>query len=205
MTVRTTYLTTRYVIDRLFAAVMLVVLSPVMVAIVIALMRSQGRPILFRQQRVGRHGEIFTILKFRTMIEGAEEIGGGYLVDDQQLVTPMGEWLRKTSLDELPQLINILRGDMAIIGPRPSVIDQYERYSEFQRRRLEVLPGVTGLAQVTYRVDAPWSKRIELDVEYIERVSPVLDATIAIRTVARILSGADSRWDQPRDEVDDLG
>lgn len=205
MTVRTTYLTTRYIIDRLFAAVMLVVLSPVMVAIVIALMRSQGRPILFSQQRVGRHGEIFTILKFRTMIEGAEEIGDGYLVDDQQLVTPMGEWLRKTSLDELPQLINILRGDMAIIGPRPSVIDQYERYSAFQRRRLEVLPGVTGLAQVTYRVDAPWSKRIELDVEYIDRVSPILDATIAIRTVARILSGADSRWDQPRDEVDDLG
>ena len=205
MTVRTTYLTTRYIIDRLFAAVMLVVLSPVMVAIVIALMRSQGRPIMFRQQRVGRHGEIFTILKFRTMIEGAEEIGDGYLVDDQQLVTPMGEWLRKTSLDELPQLINILRGDMAIIGPRPSVIDQYERYSAFQRRRLEVLPGVTGLAQVTYRVDAPWSKRIELDVEYIDRVSPILDATIAIRTVARILSGADSRWDQPRDEVDDLG
>ena len=205
MTVRTTYLTTRYIIDRLFAAVMLVVFSPVMVAIVIALMRSQGRPIMFRQQRVGRHGEIFTILKFRTMIEGAEEIGDGYLVDDQQLVTPMGEWLRKTSLDELPQLINILRGDMAIIGPRPSVIDQYERYSAFQRRRLEVLPGVTGLAQVTYRVDAPWSKRIELDVEYIDRVSPALDATIAIRTVARILSGADSRWDQPRDEVDDLG
>jgi lipopolysaccharide/colanic/teichoic acid biosynthesis glycosyltransferase len=205
MTVRTTYLTTRYIIDRLFAAVMLVMLSPVMMAIVIALMRSQGRPVLFRQQRVGRHGEIFTILKFRTMIEGAEEIGDGYLVDDQQLVTPMGEWLRKTSLDELPQLINILRGDMAIIGPRPSVIDQYERYSAFQRRRLEVLPGVTGLAQVTYRVDAPWSKRIELDVEYIERVSPFLDATIAIRTVARILSGADSRWDQPRDEVDDLG
>lgn len=205
MTMRTTYLAARYVVDRVLAAVLLILTAPLMGVLAIVLVRSQGRPVLFRQQRVGRHGEIFTILKFRTMIEGAEEIGDGYLVDDQQLVTPMGEWLRKTSLDELPQLINILRGDMAIIGPRPSVIDQYERYSAFQRRRLEVLPGVTGLAQVTYRVDAPWSKRIELDVEYIERVSPVLDATIAIRTVARILSGADARWDQPRDEVDDLG
>ena len=202
---RTTYLAARYVVDRVLAAVLLIVISPLMAVLAIVLLRSQGRPILFRQQRVGRHGEIFTILKFRTMIEGAEEIGDGYLVDDQELVTPVGAWLRKTSLDELPQLINILRGDMAIIGPRPSVIDQYERYSAFQRRRLEILPGVTGLAQVTYRVDAPWSKRIELDVEYIERVSPILDGIIALRTVARILSGADARWDQPRDEVDDLG
>ncbi len=202
---RTTYLAARYVVDRVLAAVLLIVISPLMAVLAIVLLRSQGRPILFRQQRVGRHGEIFTILKFRTMIEGAEEIGDGYLVDDQELVTPVGAWLRKTSLDELPQLINILRGDMAVIGPRPSVIDQYERYSAFQRRRLEILPGVTGLAQVTYRVDAPWSKRIELDVEYIERVSPILDGIIALRTVARILSGADARWDQPRDEVDDLG
>jgi lipopolysaccharide/colanic/teichoic acid biosynthesis glycosyltransferase len=205
VTVRTTYLAARYVVDRVLAAVLLIVISPLMAVLAIVLLRSQGRPILFRQQRVGRHGEIFTILKFRTMIEGAEEIGDGYLVDDQELVTPVGAWLRKTSLDELPQLINILRGDMAVIGPRPSVIDQYERYSAFQRRRLEILPGVTGLAQVTYRVDAPWSKRIELDVEYIERVSPILDGIIALRTVARILSGADARWDQPRDEVDDLG
>ncbi|MGZ5409834.1 MAG: sugar transferase, partial [Aeromicrobium sp.] len=110
-----------------------------------------------------------------------------------------------TSLDELPQLINIIRGEMALIGPRPSLVDQYQRYTPFQRRRVEVLPGVTGLAQVTYRHDAPWSKRIVLDVEYIDRASPMLDITILIRTLRRVFSGAGLLEDQTADEVDDLG
>lgn len=202
---RTKYLTARYVIDRAFAAVTLIVISPLLVAIAMVLVRSQGRPILFRQQRVGRHGRTFTILKFRTMVEGAEQVGGGYPVEGRDVITPMGTWLRKTSLDELPQLINIMRGDMALIGPRPSMLDQYQRYTPFQRRRADVLPGVTGLAQVTYRDNAPWSKRIELDVEYVERANPFMDISIMFRTMRRMLRGSWGRSDLTRRQVDDLG
>jgi lipopolysaccharide/colanic/teichoic acid biosynthesis glycosyltransferase len=194
----------RYVLDRLLAIVILVVMSPVMGAIAVVLLVANGRPVLFRQPRVGRHGEVFFILKFRTMVIGAEQAGGGY-TERQNLITPTGRRLRRSSLDELPQLINIIRGEMAMIGPRPSLIGQYERYTEFQRRRTEALPGITGLAQVTYRDDAPWSKRIMLDVEYIDRASPVLDLKIVLRTVTRVVTGAGVRSDQTRGQVDDLG
>jgi lipopolysaccharide/colanic/teichoic acid biosynthesis glycosyltransferase len=199
------YLSTRYVVDRVLALVMLIVISPVMVAIAMAMAWSQGPPILFRQQRVGRHGRLFTILKFRTMVEDAEQIGGGYLLEDENLITPMGTWLRRTNLDELPQLINIVRGDMAFVGPRPGLVEHFRRYTSFQRRRLEILPGVTGLAQVTYGVDAPWSKRIVLDVEYIDSANPILDASILIRTGIRVITDRNTRWYQPRNDVDDLG
>jgi lipopolysaccharide/colanic/teichoic acid biosynthesis glycosyltransferase len=197
------YLGARYVLDRLVAAVLLVVLSPVMAAIALAVLLSTGRPVLYLQQRVGRHGRIFSVIKFRTMVEDAERIGGGYTPEDLDLITPIGKLLRASSLDELPQLVNVLRGEMALIGPRPTMHDQYERYTAFQRRRVEVLPGITGLAQVTYRDDAPWSKRIELDVEYIDRAGPRLDLTIVFRTFRRVFSGA--RSDQTPGEVDDLG
>lgn len=202
---RARYLGVRYVFDRLLAALILVVVSPVMLMIALAVLCWSGRPVFFRQQRVGRHGEVFSILKFRTMVKDAERIGGGYTPPGENLITPIGKLLRRTSLDELPQLINIIRGEMALIGPRPSLIDQYQRYTPFQRRRAEVLPGVTGLAQVTYRNDAPWSKRIVLDVEYIDRAGPMLDIRILIRTLKKVFSGAGLLEDQTADEVDDLG
>ncbi|MFZ0142434.1 MAG: sugar transferase [Aeromicrobium sp.] len=197
------YLDARYVLDRLVAAVLLVILSPVMAVVALAVLSSSGRPILFRQHRVGRHGETFSVLKFRTMVENAERIGGGYTPEGTDLITPIGKLLRASSLDELPQLVNVLRGEMALIGPRPTMADQYERYTDFQRRRVEVLPGITGLAQVKYRDDAPWSMRIELDVEYIERAGPRLDGVIVLGTLRRMFSGA--RSDQTPGEVDDLG
>ncbi len=198
-----TYLDARYVLDRLVAGVLLVVLSPVMAVIALAVLSSSGRPVMFRQHRVGRHGETFSVFKFRTMVEGAERIGGGYTPEGTNLITPIGKLLRASSLDELPQLVNVLRGEMALIGPRPTMADQYERYTAFQRRRVEVLPGITGLAQVKYRDDAPWSKRIELDVEYIERAGPRLDVVIVLGTLRRMFSGA--RSDQTPGDVDDLG
>jgi lipopolysaccharide/colanic/teichoic acid biosynthesis glycosyltransferase len=191
------------VADRVLAAVLLIASSPVMGVISLAVLLSSGRPVLYRQRRVGRHGEIFSVLKFRTMVEDAELIGGGYTPEGTDLITPIGKLLRSSSLDELPQLVNVLRGEMALIGPRPTMADQYERYSDFQRRRVEVLPGITGLAQVKYRDDAPWSKRIELDVEYIERAGPRLDVVIVLGTLRRMLSGA--RSDQAPGDVDDLG
>jgi lipopolysaccharide/colanic/teichoic acid biosynthesis glycosyltransferase len=201
--VRPTYLGARYVLDRVFATVLLVVISPLLAVIAVLVWVTSGRPVLFLQDRVGRHGEVFSILKFRTMVADAEHIGGGYTPEGANLVTPIGRLLRASSLDELPQLVNIVRGEMALIGPRPSLVDQYRRYTTFQLRRTEVLPGITGLAQVTYRDDAPWSKRIELDVDYIDRAGPALDAAILLRTIRRVVSGA--RSDQTPGEVDDLG
>lgn len=202
---RKRYLTARYLLDRVFAGLTLLALSPVLAVIAVVVWVTMGRPVIFRQDRVGRHGRVFSIVKFRTMVMDAERIGGGYLSKEVELITPIGKVLRASSLDELPQLINIVRGEMGVIGPRPSLVDQYERYTPFQRRRLEVLPGLTGLAQVTYRNDAPWSKRIVLDVEYIDRASPILDTVILLRTLRKVVSGAGMREDQTPSQVDDLG
>ena len=203
---RARYLTARYLVDRLLAAMALVVLSPVLAVVAVAVRWTSGSPVLFRQVRVGRDGRVFTILKFRTMVPDAERIGGGYFAEEHgSLLTSIGRTLRATSLDELPQLVNIVRGEMAIIGPRPSLVEQYERYTPLQRRRLEILPGVTGLAQVTYRNDAPWSKRIVLDVEYVDRVNPALDVVILLRTLRNVISRSGVREDQTRGQVDDLG
>lgn len=199
------YLAARYVVDRVLATLILVALAPILAAVAIAVRVTSGRPVLFRQDRVGRHGRIFSILKFRTMVEGAEQIGGGYLSKEVELMTPIGKFLRASSLDELPQLVNIVKGEMALIGPRPSLVDQAERYTDQQRRRLEVLPGITGLAQVTYRNDAPWSKRITLDVDYIDRASAFLDFVILLRTVKNVITGSGVLSDQTAHQVDDLG
>lgn len=196
------YLRARYVLDRVAAGMLLAVLSPVILVVAVLVRVLSGRPVLFRQQRAGRHGDVFTILKFRTMVVDAERMGDGYVPSGSDLITPIGRVLRASSLDELPQLVNVVRGDMALIGPRPSLVSQYHRYTPFQRRRLDILPGITGLAQVTYRDNAPWSVRIELDVDYVERASPWLDLTIVLRTVRRVLAGA--RSDQTRSQVDDL-
>lgn len=202
---RTLYLNVRGIIDRLIALIALIALSPLIAVVALAIRIRMGSPVLFRQERVGRGGRRFSILKFRTMIVGAEAKGGGYMPPELNLIPPLGDFLRKSSLDELPQLANILRGDIAIVGPRPALQSQFERYTPRQAQRVRVPQGLTGLAQVRHRNNAPWSVRIETDLEYIERLGPIIDLRILAMTVARVLRASGVRVDQTAAEVDDLG
>ena len=145
---------------------------------------------LYRQLRVGRDGAEFELLKLRTMVVGAEHQGAGYAVDKgDPRITRVGRVLRRLSLDELPQLWNVVRGDMSVVGPRPTLRYQVDRYTERQRRRLEVKPGITGWAQVNGRAALPWADRIELDVWYVEHRSPLLDLKILAWTPLALLGG----------------
>ncbi len=145
---------------------------------------------LYRQLRVGRDGAEFELLKLRTMVVGAEHQGAGYAVDKgDPRITRVGRVLRRLSLDELPQLWNVVRGDMSVVGPRPTLRYQVDRYTERQRRRLEVKPGITGWAQVNGRATLPWADRIELDVWYVEHRSPLLDLKILARTPLALFGG----------------
>ncbi len=147
-------------------------------------------PVLYRQTRVGRDGVDFELLKLRTMVVGAETIGAGFAVNEgDPRITRVGRVLRKLSLDELPQLWNVVRGDMSVIGPRPTLRYQVERYDERQRRRLEVKPGITGWAQIHGRATLPWAERIELDVWYVEHRSRRLDLEILARTPLALFRG----------------
>jgi lipopolysaccharide/colanic/teichoic acid biosynthesis glycosyltransferase len=145
---------------------------------------------LYRQRRVGRDGVPFELFKLRTMVTGAERMGSGLAIDEgDDRITRMGALLRRTSLDELPNLINVLRGEMSVVGPRPTVQVQVDRHSPRQRRRLDALPGLTGWAQVNGRASLPWSERIELDVWYLEHASLRLDLRILARTLRMVLTG----------------
>ncbi len=181
---RSVQLVIKHVLDRLIAAVLLCLLSPVLLVIVAAIVIESGRPVFFVQTRVGRNGRLFTVYKFRTMIQGAVNKGLGTTVAaDDNRVTRVGVFLRTWSLDELPQLLNVLRGGMSLVGPRPTLDYQVARYTSFQRRRLEMKPGITGWAQVNGRNALPWTRRIELDVWYVDHFSLLLDAQILLRTV----------------------
>jgi len=152
-------------------------------------LESPGHPI-YRQTRVGRDGRAFEIYKLRTMVRGAEFTGAGLAIQEgDDRITRVGAFLRRTSLDELPNLWNVVRGEMAIVGPRPTVQVQVDQYSERQRRRLDVKPGITGWAQVNGRASLPWSERIELDIWYVEHCSLALDLKILARTVSMVLRG----------------
>ena len=156
----------------------------------LAVKLSDGGPVLYRQTRVGKDGADFELLKLRTMVVGAERLGAGYAVDKGDArITRAGRVLRRLSIDELPQLWNVVRGDMSVIGPRPTLRYQVERYTERQRRRLEVKPGITGWAQVNGRAALPWDERIELDVWYVEHRSPRLDLKILAKTPLALFGG----------------
>ena len=145
---------------------------------------------LFKQTRVGKDGADFELLKLRTMVVGAEQQGAGYAVDKgDSRITRAGRFLRRTSIDELPQLWNVVRGDMSLIGPRPTLRYQVEKYTERQRRRLEVLPGITGWAQIHGRASLSWDERIELDVWYVDHRSPLTDLLILLRTPLALFGG----------------
>ena len=178
------------VADRALAALLLALVAPMLALAGLAIRAESRGPALFRQRRVGRDGAPFEMLKLRTMVSGAESIGAGIVVDEgDPRVTRVGGLLRRLSLDELPNLVNVLRGEMALVGPRPTIQAQVDQYTESQRRRLEVRPGITGWAQVNGRATLPWHERIELDVWYVERRSAALDARILARTLTLVLSG----------------
>jgi lipopolysaccharide/colanic/teichoic acid biosynthesis glycosyltransferase len=193
----------KHLVDRVGAGAMLCAIGPLLGGIALAIKLDDGGEIFFRQERVGRDGRSFGIWKFRTMVPDAMERGKGYFTDD--LITPVGKLLRKTSLDELPQLLNILTGEMSFVGPRPTLRDQVDRYTDEQRRRLEVRPGVAGWAQLHGRNTLPWSERIRYDVEYVDRAGLIFDLYILLRTVPMVLTGSGVAVGQTREEVDDLG
>jgi lipopolysaccharide/colanic/teichoic acid biosynthesis glycosyltransferase len=172
------------------SAVGLVVSSPFLAAAALAIKLDDGGPVLYRQRRVGHHGEEFDLLKLRTMVVGAEKQGAGWAVNrGDPRITRAGRLLRRLSLDELPQFWNVLRGDMSLIGPRPTLSYQVEQYTPRQRRRLEVKPGLTGWAQIHGRAALPWDERIELDLWYVENRSPWLDLKILVRTPLALFRG----------------
>jgi lipopolysaccharide/colanic/teichoic acid biosynthesis glycosyltransferase len=180
----------RRLVDIAVAALALVLTSPLLAAAVLAIrLESRGRAI-YRQRRAGKDGVAFDVFKLRTMVDGAEHIGAGLAVNaGDSRITRVGALLRRTSLDELPNLFNVLRGDMSLIGPRPTLPVQVAQYSQRQRRRLAVKPGITGWAQVNGRASLPWAERIELDLYYIEHRSLALDLKILARTPAMVLGG----------------
>ncbi|MDP8943777.1 MAG: sugar transferase [Actinomycetota bacterium] len=174
----------------LLASLLLAAASPLLAAAAIAIRLETPGPVLYRQRRVGRDGEPFELLKLRTMVSGAEHVGAGLAVNQgDPRITRVGAVLRRLSLDELPNLVNVLRGEMAIVGPRPTIQAQVDQYTDRQRRRLEVKPGITGWAQVHGRTALPWHERIELDVWYVDHRSLALDLRILAMTARLLLSG----------------
>jgi lipopolysaccharide/colanic/teichoic acid biosynthesis glycosyltransferase len=176
--------------DIAIAGTALVFASPLLAAAAVAVKLEDGGPVLYRQTRVGKDGADFELLKLRTMVVGAETMGAGFAVNEgDSRITWAGRVLRRLSLDELPQLWNVVRGDMSIVGPRPTLRYQVERYDARQRRRLEVKPGITGWAQVNGRASLPWPERIELDVWYVEHRSALLDLRILALTPLALFRG----------------
>jgi lipopolysaccharide/colanic/teichoic acid biosynthesis glycosyltransferase len=188
--------------DATLAGLGLVLTSPLLAAAALAIKLEDRGPVLYRQRRVGKDGRDFDVLKLRSMVVDAERQGAGLAVDrGDARITRVGRVLRRTSIDELPQLWNVVRGDMSVIGPRPTLRYQVDRYTARQRRRLEVRPGLTGWAQVNGRAKLPWEDRIELDVWYVEHRSPLVDLKILLRTPLALLGGtykgAGGGWREP--------
>jgi lipopolysaccharide/colanic/teichoic acid biosynthesis glycosyltransferase len=180
----------RRVIDILAASLALVLSAPVLALAALAIRLESPGAVIYRQRRSGLHGEPFDMLKLRTMVDGAEHVGAGLAVNAGDVrITRVGALLRRTSLDELPNLVNVLRGEMSLIGPRPTLPVQVAQYTARQRRRLDVKPGITGWAQINGRAALPWSERIELDLYYVEHRSLALDLQILARTPTLVLGG----------------
>ena len=192
--------TAKRAIDLVGASIGLVVLA-IPMAVVTALVRlTLGTPVVFRQTRPGLHGHLFEMYKFRTMRDLKD--AGGNALPDQLRITPLGRFLRRTSLDELPELINVIRGEMSLVGPRPLLVEYLQRYSPEQSRRHDALPGITGLAQINGRNTLSWDDRLALDVWYVDHASLRLDARILAQTVFRLVRGsevgADGDLDVPK-------
>ena len=177
-------------LDVALSAALLVLTSPLLALAAIVIRLESRGPVFYRQLRVGRAGEPFQLWKLRTMVPGAESMGAGiYVLEGDPRITRTGRLLRRFSLDELPNLVNVVKGDMAIVGPRPTVQEQVDRYTDRQRRRLDVKPGITGWAQVNGRTSLSWPERIELDVWYVEHRSIRLDIRILVKTARMLATG----------------
>jgi lipopolysaccharide/colanic/teichoic acid biosynthesis glycosyltransferase len=177
-------------LDLAIAGLLLLLTAPLLAAAALAIKLESRGPVFYRQWRVGRQAQPFELWKLRTMVPGAEAMGAGiYVVEGDPRITRVGRLLRRFSLDELPNLVNVVRGELALVGPRPTVQEQVDRYSERQRRRLEVKPGITGWAQINGRTSLPWPERIELDVWYVEHRSLRLDLRILARTARLLATG----------------
>jgi lipopolysaccharide/colanic/teichoic acid biosynthesis glycosyltransferase len=180
----------RRLLDVLVSAAALSLSSPVLLAAIVAIKLESRGPAIYRQRRSGLRGAPFEMLKLRTMVDGAEHVGAGLAVNaGDSRITRVGALLRRSSLDELPNLVNVLRGEMSLIGPRPTLPAQVVQYTARERERLAVKPGITGWAQVNGRASLPWSERIELDLYYVEHRSLALDLQILVRTPAIVLGG----------------
>lgn len=175
--------------DFVISLVGLIIASPILLMVAILVRLNLGAPILFRQPRAGLDGEIFEMVKFRTM-KDAQDVDGNPLPDEERL-TKFGQFLRKSSLDELPELFNVLKGDMSLVGPRPLLVEYLPLYSKEQMRRHEVRPGITGYAQVNGRNNISWAKKFELDVYYVKNYSLGLDLKILVQTVGKVLKQSD--------------
>ena len=177
-------------LDVLLGGCALLLAAPVLAVCLVAIRLETHGHAVYRQRRVGRDGRPFELYKLRTMVRGAETMGKGLAVDEgDDRITRLGAWLRRTSFDEVPNLVNVLRGEMSLVGPRPTVQVQVDRYDERQRHRLDALPGITGWAQVNGRASLPWHERIELDLWYIEHASLRLDLRILARTAQMAITG----------------
>jgi lipopolysaccharide/colanic/teichoic acid biosynthesis glycosyltransferase len=177
-------------LDLLVAGLALAITAPLLAICAIAIKLDSRGPVFYRQRRVGRDGVPFELIKLRTMVVGAEHSGAGLYIETRDArITRSGRLLRRFSLDELPNLLNVLRGELAVVGPRPTVQVQVDRYTAHQRRRLEVKPGITGWAQVNGRTSLSWPERIDLDVWYVDNRSLALDLRILARTVRMLVTG----------------
>lgn len=201
---RTVQLAVKRLVDATGALLATVALSPLFGVIAVAILLDDGAPVLFTQDRAGKAGRIFRILKFRTMVRNADDLLDVEGRVEGARVTRVGSWLRRTSLDELPQLFNILRGEMSFIGPRPVLPIHLRRYDAGQMERFVMRPGVTGLAQVNGRNTLPWSRRLQYDVRYVREFSLLLDARILLRTLRAVALREGIVLDRNPEEVDDL-
>jgi len=200
MSAATLYAPFKRVADVVTAVGVLVALSPLLLLASLAIKLTSRGPLLFAQDRVGRGGRRLRVLKFRTMRGGRQPDPEELVPLDHPEITRVGRVLRRTKIDELPQLLNVLAGDMSIVGPRPTLGEQVEQYDDFERRRLEVRPGCTGLAQVNGNTALPWSERIKWDVFYVDHCSPWLDVWILLKTVAVVIAG-EERFVRRLDDV----
>jgi lipopolysaccharide/colanic/teichoic acid biosynthesis glycosyltransferase len=189
--------------DAVAGAALLTATSPVLLACAVAIKLDDSGPVFFHQLRAGKRGQPFTVHKLRTMTVGTDQIDGGY--PTPTMVTRVGRWVRRLSLDEIPQLWNITIGEMSFVGPRPTLPDQVARYTERQFRRLDARPGLTGLAQIRFRNAAPWSVRIEADLEYVENISLSTDLRVLLGTIPAVLFANGQSIGETAATIDDLG
>lgn len=204
LTLKTVQIGLKYALDFIFSLIGIVLLAPIFVLISLAIKFDDGGPVLFVQNRLGKHGNVFKIIKFRTMIINADEFLNEAGESSVDRITRVGRYLRKYSLDELPQFFNILLAQMSFIGPRPTLVEHWGRYTEEQKRRFSMRPGITGWAQVSGRNEIPWSKRIEHDLHYIDNYSLLFDLKIFLLTLHMVVTGKGMSMDRNASVADDL-